>query len=66
MPELRVLVLVGTQTGKKSVLKRAMEKQSRKEGQRAGRDRVEGPHLSTGPTENMSFEGDLGGDKNLL
>lgn len=59
MPELRVLALIGTQTEKKSVLTRAVEKPEQERGSALGRGKVEGLHFSTGPTENSSFEQDL-------
>lgn len=53
------MALVGTQTGKKSVLKRTVEKAEPERGSALGRGKVKGPHFSTGPIENSSFEQDL-------
>lgn len=50
------MALIGTQTEKKSVLTRAVEKPEQERGSALGRGKVEGLHFSTGPTENSSFE----------
>lgn len=53
------MALVGTQTGKKSVLKRAVEKAELERGSALGRGEVKRLHFSTGLIENSLFEQDL-------
>lgn len=59
MPEFKVLIPVATQTGKKFMVRRAVEENRAGKCSALGCGRVEGLQFSAGPTENMSFEQDL-------